>query len=89
MILTDTVEFTEAQENKFRALIESIFTKEHTGDWTHFSFNGTRLNHKTLNFQCVHEIHTDQGSFWGLIDVNDKMEGIKSSIIFQDFQDLS
>ena len=83
MKTTDTIGFTEAQENKFRLAIEKAFTKQFNLEWNHFSFNGTNLNLKTMNFDCVHEIHTDCGlSLWGIIEVNDKKSPLKRTIRF-------
>jgi hypothetical protein len=83
MITTNTLSLTEKQEDNFRSLIESEFTKQFTSDWNHFSFEGTRLNFKSMRFECVHEIHTECGlSFWGTIELNEKKKGLKRTIKF-------
>ena len=81
MITTDNLLLTEKQEDKFRFMVESEFSKKITNEWNHFSFNGTRLNLKSMRFECVHEVHTDCGlSFWVTIELNEKKQGLKKTI---------
>ncbi len=83
MINTNTISLTEKQEDNFRSLIESEFTKQFTRDWNHFSFEGTDLNHESMRFVCIHEIHTDCGlHLWGTIELNEKKKGLKRTIKF-------
>jgi hypothetical protein len=81
MITTDTLSLTERQEDKFRFMVQSEFSKKINIEWNHFSFNGTRLNLKSMRFECIHEVHTDCGlSFWVTIELNEKKQGLKRTI---------
>ena len=89
MRTTDTIELTENQEDKLHLFVQGKFKSQFTDDFWHFSINGTRLNFKSMNHQVIFEIHSDSGSFWGLIDVNEKHGLLKRSLKFQDIEDES
>tara|TARA_R100000742_G_C4189932_1_gene22343 strand:- start:164 stop:424 length:261 start_codon:yes stop_codon:yes gene_type:complete len=83
MFTTNTITLTENQENKVRKVVEDSFSKLHSLDWNHFSFNGTRLNLKSKNQECIFEIHTEEfNSFWGVIEINNKKQPLIKTIKF-------
>jgi len=80
---TNLKQLTESQELTISTMMNESFSKQHSDDWNHFSFNGTRLNFSTMKPECIFEIHTEEnGSFWGLIDINESNKGLKRSIKF-------
>lgn len=89
MHTSNTIELTQGQKAKLHLFVNSKFESLFTDEYWHFSINGTRLNLKSMKQQCVFEIHSNKGSFWGLIDLNEKHEGLKRSLKFQDIDNLS
>jgi len=79
MTITNTTQLTVTQEDNVYLLVKEIFEKKITSDFWHFSFNGTRLNLKSWNAQCIFEVHSEKGSFNVLIDLNEKKKGLKST----------
>ena len=74
------IEFTEKQKENLDQLTRSWFIKKKTNDYFHFSFNGTRMNYNTRNIECVYEIHSDEGSFFLTLELNDKKKGLSKTI---------
>ena len=79
MTVTNTVTLTENQENKVYLLVQKMFEEKFTQDFWHFSFEGTRLNLNSFNTQCVFEVHSSEGSFNVLIELNKNKKGLKST----------
>ena len=80
MTITNTTQLTVNQEDNLHKLVTEIFEKNITTDFSHFSFEGTRLNLKSLNIECVFEVHSSKGSFNLLIDLNENKKGLKSTL---------
>lgn len=80
MNVTNTDQLTLNQEDRLHKLVTEIFEKKVTTDFWHFSFEGTRLNLKSLNSQGVFEVHSSKGSFNLLIDLNQNKKGLKSTL---------
>tara|TARA_R110000803_G_C11855981_1_gene306512 strand:- start:448 stop:705 length:258 start_codon:yes stop_codon:yes gene_type:complete len=81
--MENAVNLTETQENKARALAESAFEQKVTEDVWQFSLLETRLNLDNMKFKIVFEVHSSKGSFLGTMDLNDKKQGLKSSLKFE------
>jgi len=79
MTITNTTQLTVNQEDKISLLVKEIFESKLTSDFWHFSFEGTRLNLESFNTQCVFEVHSSEGSFNVLIDLNKNKKGLKST----------
>jgi len=79
MTVTNTVTLTENQENKVYLLVQKMFEEKFTQDFWHFSFEGTRLNLNSFNTECVFEVHSSEGSFNVLIELNKNKKGLKST----------
>ncbi len=80
MTITNTLQLTQNQEDKVYLLVKEVFENKFTEDFWHFSFEGTRLNLKSLNYQCVFEVHSSKGSFNVLVDLNENKKVLKSTI---------
>lgn len=80
MNLSNKEQLTVNQEDKLHKLVTELFEKKVTTDFWHFSFEGTRLNLKSLNTQCVFEVHSSKGSFNVFIDLNENKKGLKSTL---------
>lgn len=82
---TNTIELTQNQQDKNFSFVSESFEKQmKTNDWFHFSFNGTRLNLKSMKFECVFEVHIDKGGFCVTIDIDDKKQVLKSTFKIQE-----
>ncbi len=79
MTITNTTTLTVNQEDNVSLLVREIFEEKFTSDFWHFSFEGTRLNLKSSNVQCVFEVHSEKGSFNVLVDLNKNKKGLKST----------
>ena len=79
MIITNPIQLTIEQEDSLSQLVTSIFEEKFTSDFWHFSFEGTRLNLESNNFECVFEVHSEKGSFNVLIDLNKNKKGLKKT----------
>ena len=82
MILTNTTELTIVQEEKCYQMVKDQFESKITDDYWHFSYEGNRLNLKSMRVQVVFEIHSEEGSFNGVVELNDKMNPLKSTVKF-------
>ena len=82
MILTNTTELTITQEEKCYQTVKDQFELNVTDDYWHFSYEGNRLNLKSMRVQVVFEIHSEEGSFNGVVELNDKMNPLKSTVKF-------
>ena len=80
MNLSNIEQLTVNQEDKLHRLVTEIFEKNVTTDFWHFSFEGTRLNLKSLNTECVFEVHSSKGSFNVFIDLTENKKGLKSTL---------
>jgi len=81
--MNNAINLTETQENNARALAESTFEQNVTEDVWQFSLLETRLNLDNMKFKCVFEVHSAKGSFLASMDLNDKKQGLKSSLKFE------
>lgn len=79
MTITNTTQLNAKQEENVYVTVKEIFEKKFTDDYSHFSFEGTRLNLESFNAQCVYEIHSEKGSFNILIDLNKNKKALKST----------
>lgn len=79
MITTNTIQLTETQEDNLKDLVRELFTDKVSDDWSHFSFEGTRLNFKSKRVECIFEVHSKDNSFNILIDLNENKKGLKST----------
>ena len=84
MTITNTTTLTQSQEDAVRDLVAELFETKFTEDFWHFSFEGTRLNLKSMNTQCVFEVHSSKGSFNVLVDLNKSKKGLKKTIKYYD-----
>lgn len=83
MLRNNLKELSVEQEEKGYNLVKEVFESKITDDYWHFSYEGNRLNLKTLKVQLVFEIHSEEGSFNGMIEMNEKETSfLKSSIKF-------
>lgn len=73
---------TTSQEEECYKLVRAQFEKLYTEDYWHFSYEGNRYDINKHNCQVVFEIHSEEGSFNGMINLNSKNNPIKSSIRF-------
>jgi len=73
------MQLTENQQDNLYLLVQSLFEKKYTNDYTHFSFEGTRLNFDSFNYEAIFEVYSIKGSFNILIDLNENKKGIKST----------
>ena len=81
--MENAINLTETQENNARALAESTFEQKVTEDVWQFSLLETRLNLDNMKFNVVFEVHSSKGSFLASMDLNDKKQGLKSSLKFE------
>jgi len=79
MVITNTTQLTANQYENAYLTVREIFEKKFTDDFWHFSFEGTRLNLKSFNAECVYEVHSEKGSFNILIDLNENKKALKST----------
>tara|TARA_B110000438_G_scaffold299447_1_gene349612 strand:- start:1538 stop:1798 length:261 start_codon:yes stop_codon:yes gene_type:complete len=79
-ITTNKTQLTEKQEDSVYSIVQSLFENKFTSDFWHFSFEGNRLNLKSMNTECVFEVHSSKGEFNILIDLNENNKGLKSTI---------
>ena len=77
MTITNTTQLNVNQEENVYLAVKELFVKKFTDDYWHFSFEGTRLNLKSFNTQCVFEVHSEKGSFNILIDLNKNNKALK------------
>tara|TARA_R110000823_G_scaffold302094_1_gene423213 strand:- start:372 stop:629 length:258 start_codon:yes stop_codon:yes gene_type:complete len=82
MTITNTITLTQSQEDAVRDLLTELFEIKFTEDFWHFSFEGTRLNLKSMNSQCVFEVHSSKGSFNVLVDLNKSKKALKKTVDF-------
>lgn len=79
MKITNTTTLTESQEENIYQLVKQLFEERYTEDYWYLSFEGTRLNIKSFNTECVFEVHSSKGSFNILIELNNNKKGLKRS----------
>lgn len=79
---TNTTQLTENQENKIYSFVRQSFEKSYTDDYTHFSMIGNRLNFDSFNTEVLFEIHSEKGSFVGVVEINDKKQVLKKTLQF-------
>lgn len=78
MILSNTIQLTQSQEEYNYQIVSGLFEEKLTDDYWHFSFEGTRLNFDNHKQQAVYEVHSSKGSFNVLIDLNKNNKALKS-----------
>ena len=81
--MENAITLTETQENNARVIAERTFEKKVTEDVWQFSLLETRLNLNNMKFKVVFEVHSSKGSFLASMDLNDKKQGLKSSLKFE------
>ena len=86
MTITNTITLTQTQEDTVRDLVSELFETKITEDFWHFSFEGTRLNFKNMNAQCVFEVHSSKGSFNILVDLNKNKKALKGTVEFLEIE---
>jgi hypothetical protein len=78
---TNTIQLTEKQEDtNFIFVSKSFVNKIKDDNFSHFSFEGTRLNLNTLNLECVFEVHCDKGGFCVTVELNEKKQLLKRTL---------
>jgi hypothetical protein len=80
MTLTNTLELTRTQEDSILSVMQDWFEQTVTSDFWHFSFEGSRLDFKTMQHQVVCETHSDKGSFFVTMLISDKKKGLKRTL---------
>ena len=80
MFCTNTLSLTMKQEDFTTNVVESILKKNFDDNkTTHFSFEGTRLNLKSHNFQSVFEFWNNEVGFWVTVDHGNKKQVLKKT----------
>tara|TARA_R110001592_G_scaffold113043_2_gene311861 strand:+ start:5110 stop:5424 length:315 start_codon:yes stop_codon:yes gene_type:complete len=81
VIITNTLELNERQEELLYTIVKSWFEKKYTSDYNHFEFIGTNLKSKSSNWLAFYEIWTDDDmGFLLSIEINDSKRPLKRTI---------
>jgi len=81
--MENAINLTVAQDEKVTRLAQQVFEATITEDLWQFNIKEIRLNLSNRKFMCIFEAHSEEGSFLGTMDLNDKKQGLKSSLKFE------